>query len=110
MKSPNNAAPAAAEATDLGILMGHLIGAGTPKEAAARGRAFLLAHGDHTLAIVLSALDVAGLGILVSPSPPSQHDHNGHIVNGLLCSTNSHVPAARSSARCSARSVSKRQR
>ena len=32
--------------------LGMLIGAGTPKEAAARGRMFLLvAYGDHTLAI-----------------------------------------------------------
>ena len=51
---------------NLGILMRLLIGAGTPKEAAARGRAFLLvAHGDDTLAIVIFALDEAGLGILV---------------------------------------------
>ena len=50
---------------NLGILMRHLIGAGTPKEAAARDRAFLLvAHGDHTLAIVVFALEKAGLGIL----------------------------------------------
>jgi transposase len=50
---------------NLGILMRLLIGAGTPKQAAARGRAFLLvAHGDHTLAIVVFALDHAGLGIL----------------------------------------------
>jgi hypothetical protein len=43
-----------------------LIGAGTPKEAAARGRAFLFAnYRDDTLAIVIFALDQAGLGILV---------------------------------------------
>lgn len=51
---------------NLGILMRLLIGAGTPKEAAARGPAFLLvALGDHTLAIAIFALDQAGLGILV---------------------------------------------
>ena len=43
-----------------------LIGAGTPKEAATRGRAFLLVtSGDHTLAIVVLFLDEAGPGILV---------------------------------------------
>jgi len=42
-----------------------LIGAGTPKEAAARGRAFLLvAYGDHALAIFILTLDEAGRGIL----------------------------------------------
>ena len=51
---------------NLGILMRLLIGAGTPKEAAARGRAFLLVvHGQNTLTIVLLFLDEAGLGILV---------------------------------------------
>ena len=51
---------------NLGILMRLLIGAETPKEAAARGRAFLLvACGEHTLAIFIFALDEAGLGILV---------------------------------------------
>src|SRR5512144_1797574 len=48
---------------NLGILMRLLIGAGTPKEAAARGRAFLF----------VSSL----------PSQ-SRHDHNPHIVNGLI--------------------------
>src|SRR5512143_34565 len=38
---------------NLGILMRHLIGAGTPKEAAARGRVFLIvAHRDDALAVV----------------------------------------------------------
>ena len=51
---------------NLGILMRLLNGAGTPKEAAARGRSFLLVvYGDHTLAIVISALDEAALAILV---------------------------------------------
>jgi hypothetical protein len=51
---------------NLGILMRHLIGAGTPKEAAARGRVLLfVAHRHDTLAIVIFALDEAGLGILV---------------------------------------------
>ena len=48
---------------NLGILMRLLIGAGTPKEAAARGRAFLLV-GDHALAIFIFTLDEAGRGIL----------------------------------------------
>ena len=51
---------------NLGILMRLLIGAGTPKEVAARRRAFLLVtYGDHALAIFILALDEAGLGILV---------------------------------------------
>jgi DDE family transposase len=51
---------------NLGMLMRFLIGAVTPKEAAARGRAFLFAnYRDDTLAIVIFALDQAGLGILV---------------------------------------------
>jgi hypothetical protein len=46
--------------------MRFLIGAGTPKEAAARGRAFLFVnYRDDTLAIVIFALDAAVLGILV---------------------------------------------
>src|SRR5512143_946448 len=50
---------------NLGILMRHLIGAGTPKEAAARGRVFLIvAHRDDALAVVVFALDETGLGIL----------------------------------------------
>ena len=48
---------------NLGILMRLLIGAGTPKEAAARGRAFLFVNYRHdTLAMVIFALDQAGLG------------------------------------------------
>ena len=51
---------------NLGILMRHLIGAGTPKEAAARGRAFLVVvHTENTLAIVIFARDEAGPGTLV---------------------------------------------
>jgi transposase len=50
---------------NLSILMRLLIGAGTPKEAAARGRMFLLVtHGDHALAIFIFAPDEAGRGIL----------------------------------------------
>ena len=50
---------------NLDILMRLLIGAGTPKEAAARGQAFLLvAYGDHALAIFILTLDEAGRGIL----------------------------------------------
>jgi hypothetical protein len=42
-----------------------LIGTGTPKEAAARARAFLIvAHRDDALAVVVFALDEPGLGIL----------------------------------------------
>jgi hypothetical protein len=51
---------------NLGILMRLLIGAGTPNEAAARGRAFLFLNcRDNTLAIVVLFLDEAGPGILV---------------------------------------------
>jgi hypothetical protein len=51
---------------NLGLLMRHLIGAGTPKEAAARGRALLvIVRTENTLSIVLYALDQTGLGILV---------------------------------------------
>ena len=52
---------------NLGILMRLLIGAGTPKEAAARGRAFLFVNYRHdTLAIVVLFLDEADAGILVA--------------------------------------------
>jgi transposase len=51
---------------NLGILMRLLIGAGTPKEAAARGRAFLFAnYHDDSLAIVVLFLDEADPGLLV---------------------------------------------
>jgi DDE family transposase len=51
---------------NLGILMRLLMGAGTPKEAAARGRAFLFVnYCDDTLAMVIFALAQAGLRILV---------------------------------------------
>ena len=51
---------------NLGILMRHLIGAGTPKEAAARRRVVLFVnYRDDTRAIVVLALDEAGPGILV---------------------------------------------
>jgi DDE family transposase len=51
---------------NLGILMRLLIGAGTPKEAAARGRAFLFVnYRDDTLAIVVLFLDEAAADILV---------------------------------------------
>ena len=52
---------------NLGILMRLLIGAGTPKEATARGRAFLFVNYRHdTLAIVVLFLDEADAGILVA--------------------------------------------
>jgi transposase len=51
---------------NLGLLMRHLIGAGTPKEAAARGRALLvIVRTENTLSIIIYALDQTGLGILV---------------------------------------------
>jgi transposase len=51
---------------NLGLLMRLLFGAGTPKEAAARGRAFLIiVRTENTLSIVIYALDQTGLGILV---------------------------------------------
>jgi transposase len=51
---------------NLGLLMRHLTGAGTPKEAAARGRAFLvIVRTENTLLSVIYALDQTGLGILV---------------------------------------------
>jgi len=51
---------------NLGILMRFLIGAGTPKEAAARGRVLLfVVHSEEILTIVIIARDEAGLGTLV---------------------------------------------
>ena len=51
---------------NLGILMRLLTGAGTPKEAAARGRVFLFlaSHGNANAILVLAA-DETGLGILL---------------------------------------------
>lgn len=40
-----------------GLLMRHLIGAGTPKEAAVRGRVLLLVvHGEDVLVMILLAV------------------------------------------------------
>ena len=51
---------------NLGILMRLLIGAGTPKEAAARGKLLLLvAQTAETAVFVILAIDEGGLGILV---------------------------------------------
>jgi transposase len=51
---------------NLGILMRHLIGAGTPKEAAARRQLLLLVlQVEDTAAIVVVAIDEAAIGILV---------------------------------------------
>ena len=51
---------------NLGLLMRLLIGAGTPKEAAARGQAFLvIVRTQNTLSIVIYALDQTGFAILV---------------------------------------------
>jgi transposase len=51
---------------NLGILMRHLTGAGTPKEAAARGQMVLLVVRSETiLAIAIVALDQTNPGILV---------------------------------------------
>jgi transposase len=49
---------------NLGLLMRHLTGSGTPKEAAARGRLFLLVvHGEDVLAMILLAVaDLGGEG------------------------------------------------
>lgn len=50
---------------NLGLLMRHLAGAGTPKEAAARGRVFLVVLGTpNTLAIIVFAATETGCGIL----------------------------------------------
>ena len=46
---------------NLGVLMRQLIGAGTPKEAAARGRVlFIVVHTEETLAIVVLAVASPG--------------------------------------------------
>jgi hypothetical protein len=55
---------------NLGIRMRHLISAGTPKKAAARGRVLLnLAHSDDILAMVLFGTSDAGrrgdFGVLI---------------------------------------------
>ena len=51
---------------NLGILMRLLIGAGTPKEAAARGKRLLIvAQMAETAVFVILAIDETGLGILV---------------------------------------------
>jgi transposase len=51
---------------NLGILMRHLIGAGTPKEAAARGNILLLVVQMREMAIIaILAFDEPSLGILV---------------------------------------------
>lgn len=69
--------------------MRQLIGAGTPKEAAARGRVLLfVAHGEESWrcssSLSLTPTAVATSASSSSPSPPTRHDHNGHIVNGLI--------------------------
>ena len=51
---------------NLGILMRHLIGAGTPKEAAGRGYILLIGvHFDGTAVFVALAIDEASRGVLV---------------------------------------------
>jgi hypothetical protein len=61
---------------NLGILMRLLIGAGTPKEAVARGRAFLFVnYRDDTLAIVNLFRRKPAAAFSRSPSAPSRHDH-----------------------------------
>ena len=51
---------------NLGILMRLLIGAGTPREAAACGCAYLLfVHTEQTAAIILIAVSPDGFAILV---------------------------------------------
>jgi hypothetical protein len=57
---------------NLGILMRHLIGAGTPKEAALRGRAFLfVVHARNTLVIGIIAVSDADFGILIVTVTPT---------------------------------------
>lgn len=57
---------------NLGILMRLLIGAGTPKEAAARGRAFLFAgHARNTLVLSIFAIVDADFGMLVVTVTPT---------------------------------------
>ena len=54
------------EYANLGILMRLLIGAGTPREAAARALAYLLfVHTEQTAAIILIAVSPDGSAILV---------------------------------------------
>jgi transposase len=51
---------------DLGLLMRLLIGTGTPKEAAVRGRALLvIVRTENTLSIIIYGFDQTGLGVLV---------------------------------------------
>ena len=67
---------------NLGILMRLLIGAGTPKEGATRGRAFLLVtYGDHALAIFIFAPDEAG--------PRHSRRHRRHRANMITTATSS---------------------
>jgi transposase len=74
---------------NLGILMRLLIGAGTPKEAAARGQLLLfVVPGDHTVAIALFARDEAGRGdfavfiVAVTANPTrSRQTHRQRAVN-----------------------------
>src|SRR5512147_877481 len=57
---------------NLGILMRLLIGAGTPKEAAARGRAFLFAgHARNTLVLSISAIVDADFRMLIVTVTPT---------------------------------------
>jgi transposase len=57
---------------NLGILMRLLMGAGTPKEAAARGSAFLFAvHAQNTLAIGIFPLADADFAILIVTVTPT---------------------------------------
>ena len=57
---------------NLSILMRLLIGAGTPKEAAARGRAFLFAgHARNTLVLSIFAIVDADFGMLVVTVTPT---------------------------------------
>ena len=71
---------------NLGLLMRHLIGAGTPKQAANRGRVLAARRLSSTTPWRLSSSPSTKPASVSSwsPSPPSQHDHTPHIVNGLL--------------------------
>jgi hypothetical protein len=74
---------------NLGILMRHLIGAGTPKEAVANGLVLLfVVHKEELLAILLFTVpNIVGrgdFGLLILVITTNPNDHDGYIINGLL--------------------------
>jgi hypothetical protein len=63
---------------NLGILMRLLIGAGTPRETAARGIAYLLfVYTEDAVAFILVAAAAIGLPSWPSPLPPTPADQSG---------------------------------